>query len=50
LDILVEVMRRYIDVLAQQETVKAVNDEEQLASYTCRAVARRVKAGASPFL
>lgn len=50
LDILAEVMRRYIDVLAEQETVNAVNDAEQLARYTYQAVKRRVKAGASPLL
>ena len=50
LDILAEVMRRYIDVLAEQETVKVVSDAEQLARYAYQAVARRVEAGASPFL
>lgn len=50
LDILAEVMRRYIDVLAEQETVKVVNDAEQLARYTFQAVKRRVEAGASPLL
>jgi cobalt-zinc-cadmium efflux system outer membrane protein len=50
LDILAEVMRRYIDVLAGQETVSAVKDAEQLARYTFQAVSRRVKAGASPIL
>ncbi|MFT6284349.1 MAG: cobalt-zinc-cadmium efflux system outer membrane protein [Arenicella sp.] len=50
LDILTEVMRRYIDVLAEQETVNAFNDAEQLARYTYQAVTRRVEAGASPLL
>jgi cobalt-zinc-cadmium efflux system outer membrane protein len=50
LDILAEVMRRYIDVLAGQETVNAVNEAEQLARYTYQAVIRRVEAGASPLL
>ena len=50
LDILAEVIRRYIDVLAEQETLLAVNDAEQLARYTYQAVTRRVKAGASPIL
>jgi cobalt-zinc-cadmium efflux system outer membrane protein len=50
LDILAEVMRRYIDVLAEQETLHAVNDAEQLARYTYQAVTQRVKAGASPIL
>jgi cobalt-zinc-cadmium efflux system outer membrane protein len=50
LGILAEVMRRYIDVLAGQETVKAVNEAEQLARYTYQAVIRRVEAGASPLL
>jgi cobalt-zinc-cadmium efflux system outer membrane protein len=50
LHILAEVMRRYIDVLAEQETVNAVNDAEQLARYTYQAVKRRVEAGASPLL
>lgn len=50
LDILSEVMRRYIDVLAVQETVNAVNNAEQLARYTYQAVKRRVEAGASPLL
>jgi cobalt-zinc-cadmium efflux system outer membrane protein len=46
LGILAEVMRRYIDVLAGQETVNAVNEAEQLARYTYQAVIRRVEAGA----
>jgi len=50
LDILAEVMRRYIDVLAEQETLHVVNDAEQLARYTYQAVTRRVKAGASPIV
>jgi len=50
LDILGEVMRRYIDVLAGQETINAVSDAEQLARYTYQAVTRRVEAGASPLL
>jgi cobalt-zinc-cadmium efflux system outer membrane protein len=50
LDILAEVMRRYINVLAEQETLHAVNDAEQLARYTYQAVTQRVKAGASPIL
>ncbi|GAC17150.1 hypothetical protein GARC_0168 [Paraglaciecola arctica BSs20135] len=50
LDILAEVMRRYIDVLAGQETINAVNDAAQLARYTYQAVIRRVEAGASPLL
>jgi len=50
LDILSEVMRRYIDVLAQQETVSMVNDAEQLARYTYQTVSKRVEAGASPQL
>lgn len=48
LDILAEVMRRYIDVLAEQETNKAVTEAEQLARYAYQAVTRRVTAGASP--
>jgi cobalt-zinc-cadmium efflux system outer membrane protein len=50
LDILAEVMRRYIDVLAGQETVNALNEAEQLARYTYQAVTGRVEAGASPLL
>jgi cobalt-zinc-cadmium efflux system outer membrane protein len=48
LDILSEVMRRYIDVLAQQQSLQILNDAEQLARYTYQAVSKRVDAGASP--
>lgn len=43
LDILAEVIRRYIDVLAVQETLYAVNDAEQLARYTYQAVTQKIK-------
>ncbi len=36
--------------MAEQETLIAVNDAEQLACYTYQAVTRRVKAGTSPIL
>ncbi|MEP0354406.1 TolC family protein [Paraglaciecola sp.] len=48
LDILAEVTRRYIDVLAQQALIKAQKDAESLARYTYQAVTKRVEAGASP--
>ena len=48
LDILAEVTRRYIDVLAQQALIKAQKDAEALARYTYQAVSKRVNAGASP--
>jgi cobalt-zinc-cadmium efflux system outer membrane protein len=50
LDILSEVMRRYIDVLAQQQSLQILKDAEQLARYTYQAVSKRVDAGASPQL
>jgi cobalt-zinc-cadmium efflux system outer membrane protein len=48
LDILAEVTRRYIDVLAQQAMMAAFEDAQTLAMYTYRSVAKRVDAGASP--
>lgn len=48
LDILAEVTRRYIDVLAQQALIEAQKDAEALARYTHQAVTKRVDAGASP--
>lgn len=48
LDILAEVTRRYIDVLAQQAMIKAYEDAQTLAMYTYQSVAKRVDAGASP--
>ncbi|GAA6182759.1 TolC family protein [Aliiglaciecola sp. NS0011-25] len=48
LDILAEVTRRYIDVLAQQALIKAQEEAEALARYTYQAVTKRVDAGASP--
>jgi cobalt-zinc-cadmium efflux system outer membrane protein len=48
LDILAEVTRRYIDVLAQQALIDAQIDAETLARYTYQAVTKRVDAGASP--
>lgn len=48
LDILAEVTRRYIDVLAQQAMIKAYEDAQTLAIYTYQSVAKRVDAGASP--
>ncbi|WP_371194550.1 TolC family protein [Glaciecola sp. SC05] len=48
LDILAEVTRRYIDVLAQQAMIKAYEDAQTLAMYTYQSVVKRVDAGASP--
>nr|WP_297347442.1 TolC family protein [uncultured Glaciecola sp.] len=48
LDILAEVTRRYIDVLAQQAMSDAYKDAQSLAMYTYQSVTRRVEAGASP--
>jgi cobalt-zinc-cadmium efflux system outer membrane protein len=48
LDVLAEVTRRYIDVLAQQALIDAQIDAETLARYTYQAVTKRVDAGASP--
>ncbi|MCF2949273.1 TolC family protein [Paraglaciecola aquimarina] len=48
LDVLAEVTRRYIDVLAQQALIDAQKDAETLARYTYQAVTKRVDAGASP--
>ena len=48
LDVLAEVTRRYIDVLAQQALIDAQQDAEALARYTYQAVTKRVDAGASP--
>ena len=50
LDVLAEVTRRYIDVLATQEMHSAMKQAEQLARYAYQAVVKRVKAGASPLL
>ncbi|MCC5450719.1 TolC family protein [Rheinheimera sp. UJ51] len=50
LDLLAEVTRRYIDVLATQETLSAMQQAEQLANYAYQAVVKRVEAGASPLL
>jgi len=48
LDVLAEVTRRYIDVLAQQALLDAKKEAESLARYTYQAVTKRVDAGASP--
>ena len=48
LDVLAEVTRRYIDVLAQQALIDAQKEAEMLARYTYQAVAKRAEAGASP--
>jgi cobalt-zinc-cadmium efflux system outer membrane protein len=48
LDILADVTRRYIGVLAQQAMIKAYEDAQTLAMYTYQSVAKRVDAGASP--
>ncbi|MDP5129824.1 MAG: TolC family protein [Paraglaciecola sp.] len=48
LDILAEVTRRYIDVLAQQALIKAYEDAQTLAMYTYQSVTKRSDAGASP--
>lgn len=48
LDVLAEVTRRYIDVLAQQALIDAQKNAETLARYTYQAVTKRVEAGASP--
>jgi len=48
LDILAEVTRRYIDVLAQQAMIGAYKDAQSLAMYTYQSVVKRVEAGASP--
>lgn len=48
LDILAEVTRRYIDVLAQQAMIDAYKDAQSLAMYTYQSVTKRVEAGASP--
>ncbi len=48
LDVLAEVTRRYIDVLAQQALIDAQQETETLARYTYHAVTKRVDAGASP--
>ncbi|ALM89631.1 Heavy metal RND efflux outer membrane protein, CzcC [Alteromonas stellipolaris LMG 21856] len=48
LDVLAEVTRRYIDVLAQQALIDAQQETETLARYTYQAVTKRVDAGASP--
>lgn len=48
LELLAEVTRRYIDVLAQQALVSAQQEAETLARYTYQAVTKRVEAGASP--
>jgi outer membrane protein, heavy metal efflux system len=48
LDVLAEVTRRYIDVLAQQALIDAQQEAETLARYTYQAVTKRVDAGASP--
>ncbi|MEQ3652063.1 MAG: TolC family protein [Glaciecola sp.] len=50
LDVLAEVTRRYINVLASQEMHSAMQQAEQLARYTYQAVVKRVEAGASPLL
>ena len=47
LDVLAEVTRRYIDVLAQQALIDAQQEAETLARYTYQAVARRVDASTS---
>jgi cobalt-zinc-cadmium efflux system outer membrane protein len=48
LDVLAEVTRRYIDVLAQQALLATQKEAEVLARYTYQAVTKRVEAGASP--
>lgn len=48
LDVLGEVTRRYINVLAQQQALAVLQDAEQLAHTTLQAVRQRVNAGASP--
>ncbi|GBL02892.1 TolC family protein [Glaciecola sp. KUL10] len=48
LDILAEVTRRYVDVLAQQALIEAYEEAQALAIYTYQSVAKRVEAGASP--
>ncbi|MFQ3197121.1 MAG: cobalt-zinc-cadmium efflux system outer membrane protein [Paraglaciecola sp.] len=48
LDVLAEVTRRYIDVLAQQALLDTQNEAETLARYTYQTVTKRVDAGASP--
>jgi cobalt-zinc-cadmium efflux system outer membrane protein len=50
LDVLAEVTRRYIDVLATQEMLSAMQQAQQLARYAYQAVIKRVEAGASPLL
>lgn len=48
LDVLAEVTRRYVEVLAQQEALAVFNEAKQLAQDALQAVTVRVKAGASP--
>lgn len=50
LDLLGELTRRYIDVLAQQELLSVVEEAESLARYTMQAVNERVEVGASPLI
>lgn len=50
IDVLAEVTRRYINVLATQEMHSAMQQAEQLARYAYQAVVKRVEAGASPLL
>ncbi|WP_340679887.1 TolC family protein [Paraglaciecola sp.] len=47
LDLLAEVTRRYIDVLAQQALLEIQKQAETLARHTYQAVTKRVNAGAS---
>ncbi|MFC6979681.1 TolC family protein [Microbulbifer taiwanensis] len=48
LDLLGEVIRRYVEVLAAQERLVLARDSVNLAGDTMKAVERRVKAAASP--
>lgn len=48
LNVLAELTRRYISVLAQQEKLSVLQDAERLAQTTLEAVTKRVNAGASP--
>ncbi|MGL6159119.1 TolC family protein [Microbulbifer sp.] len=48
LDLLGEVIRRYVDVLAARERLALARDSVTLAGDTLRAVERRVRAAASP--
>lgn len=50
LDLLAEVTRRYVDVLAQQALLDVHKEAETLARYTYQSLTKRVNAGASPVL